>query len=100
MEVPRTRVLVIDGLGTLRETVLHQSDETRHLVYNIEGVAPFGIRNYLATTDVDVVDATSSLVTITARFDVPESQDVTEAKGFIDGAHNRSVIGGMRTYFG
>ena len=98
-ETPRTRVLVIEGLGTLRETLFHQSDETRHFAYNIEGVGPYGIRNYLATTDVDSIDARRCQVTITARFDLPPDADVTEAKGFIDMAHNRSVMNGLRSYF-
>jgi hypothetical protein len=34
------------------ETLLHVDHEARFLYYNMEGLGPFGLRNYLATTTV------------------------------------------------
>ena len=98
-EVPRTRVIDFPQLGEVRETVRGQCDETMHLYYTIDGDGPLGVRNYLATTDIDPVSDASCLVTITARFDLAEGADVVKAKGLIDNAHNNVVIGGMRRCF-
>src|SRR4051794_20681470 len=65
---PRTREMEFGAFGLVRETLFHQDDELRHLYYNIEGTGPHGIRNYLATTDVDEVASDTCQVTITARF--------------------------------
>jgi hypothetical protein len=95
-EVPRTRVIDFPQLGEVRETVRGQCSETMHLYYTIDGDGPLGIRNYLATTDIDAVGPASCLVTITARFDLAPGADIVKAKGLIDNAHNMVVIGGMR----
>jgi hypothetical protein len=71
-----------------------------HLYYCIEGIGPHGIRNYLATTDVDAIGEDYCQVTITARFDVGPDGDLVAGKALIDIAHNRSVIGGIRSYLG
>ena len=97
---PRTRVMEFPALGVVRETLLHQDDEAMHLYYNIEGEGPLGIRNYLATTDVDPLSEEACLVTITARFDLRPDASVTKAKALIDAAHNDAVIGGLRRTFG
>ena len=98
-EVPRTRVIDFPQLGEVRETVRGQCNETMHLYYTIDGDGPLGIRNYLATTDIDAVSPTTCLVTITARFDLAPGADVVKAKGLVDNAHNVVVIGGMRRFF-
>lgn len=98
-DVPRTRVIAFPQLGEVRETVRGQCDETMHLYYTIDGEGPLGIRNYLATTDIDAVSATACLVTITARFDLAPDADVVKAKGLVDNAHNQVVIGGLRRFF-
>ena len=92
---PRTRVFNFksDHMPVVKETLLHQDDELRHFYYNMEGVGPLGIRNYLATTDVDEISETVSLVTITARFDIPEGVDVIMAKGMINAAHTGVILG-------
>lgn len=97
-EIPRTRVFHFEKLGTIRETLLYQNDEAMHLYYNIEGEGPLGIRNYLATTDIDATGDRMSQVTITARFDLSTGEDIARAKGLIDAAHN-GVIGAMRKCF-
>jgi hypothetical protein len=98
-DVPRTRVIDFPQLGEVRETVRGQCDETMHLYYTIDGNGPLGIRNYLATTDIDPVSDATCLVTITARFDLADGLDVVKAKGLIDNAHNHVVIGGLQRFF-
>ncbi len=91
---PRTRVFQFEGdFGEVRETLFHQCDEMRHLYYNIEGTGPLGIRNYLATTDVDELSSGVSQITITARFDVPENVDIVKAKTVINAAHMGVILG-------
>jgi hypothetical protein len=98
-QIPRTRVLEFGAFGTVRETLLRQDDSAMHLYYIIEGTGPLGIRNYLATTDVDPVGPDRCQVTITARFDLERGGDVVKAKGLIDFAHNDAVIGAIRRYY-
>ena len=97
-KTPRTREMEFGALGLVRETLLHQDDELRHLFYNIEGVGPYGIRNYLATTDVDDLSESSCQITITARFDAPEGCDLLKAQALISQAHNEAVIGSIVRY--
>jgi len=96
---PRTRVFYFKSpdLPEVRETLLYKNDEVRHLYYNIEGVGPAGLINYLATTDVDEISDAKCLVTITARFDVPDGADIVQAKSIINVAHT-SVIAGLNAY--
>jgi len=98
-EIPRTRVMEFGAFGVVRETLLRQDDAAMHLYYNIEGVGPHGIRNYLATTDVDALSEHRCQITITARFDLESADELVKAKGLIDFAHNQAVIGSMRAYF-
>jgi hypothetical protein len=98
-EVPRTREIDWGPLGVLRETLLYQDDETMHLRYNIEDTGPFGLRNYLATTDVDEVSPSCCQITITARFDVPPGGDLLKAQAVINQGHNDIVIEGIRRFF-
>ncbi len=98
-QIPRTRAMEFGAFGVIRETLLGQDDERMHIYYNIEGVGPFGIRNYLATTDVDDMGPDRSQVTITARFDMPPDADAAKIKALIDLAHLQGVIGAMQRYF-
>jgi hypothetical protein len=96
--IPRAREMQFGAFGTVRETLLYQNDDAMHLYYNIEGVGPGGVKNYLATTEVDEMSLTSSQVTITARFDLDPGADVVKAKSIIDFAHNKAVLGALRRY--
>jgi hypothetical protein len=98
-QIPRTRVMEFGAFGIVRETLLRQDDAAMHIYYNIEGVGPHGIKNYLATTDIDALSETRCQVTITARFDLDSADDLIKAKALIDFAHNQAVIAGMRAYF-
>jgi hypothetical protein len=98
-EIPRTRIMEFGAFGAVRETLLHLDDTAMHLYYNIEGVGPYGIKNYLATTDIDALCPDRCQVTITARFDLAAADDLVKAKGLIDFAHNQAVIGAMRAHF-
>jgi hypothetical protein len=97
-QIPRAREMQFGAFGTVRETLLYQNDDAMHLYYNIEGIGPHGVKNYLATTDVDAISPASSQVTITARFDLDAGADVVKAKSIIDLAHNHGVIGALRRY--
>ncbi len=96
-KTPRTRVFYFNDerMGIVRETLFHQDDETMHFYYNIEGVGPAGVRNYLATTDVDPISDSACQVTITARFDLPDDLNMNAAKSVINAAH-LGVIKGLR----
>lgn len=96
-KVPRTRVFHFKGddLPVVRETLLHQDDETMHLYYNIEGIGPAGVKNYLAITDVDQISDNLCQVTTMARFDLGEEFDMILAKNIINTAHN-SVFAGLQ----
>ena len=54
------------------ETLLHVDPVARLINYNMEGEGPFGLRNYLATTEVDELGPMRTRVTCTGRFDLPE----------------------------
>jgi hypothetical protein len=54
------------------ETLLHVDHVARFIYYNMEGEGPFGMRNYLATTEVDELGPNRSRVTCSGRFDLPE----------------------------
>jgi Polyketide cyclase / dehydrase and lipid transport len=96
--IPRAREMQFGAFGAVRETLLYQNDDAMHLYYNIEGTGPGGVKNYLATTEVDAISSVSSQVTITARFDLDPGVDVAKAKSIIDFAHNSAVIGALRRY--
>ena len=66
-----------------------------HYYYNIEGIGPAGVRNYLATTDVDPISDSECQVTITARFDLAGDFDMLRAKNIINAAH-LGVINGLQ----
>ncbi|MGO9934706.1 MAG: SRPBCC family protein [Steroidobacteraceae bacterium] len=97
-QIPRAREMHFGAFGLVRETLLYQNDEAMHLYYNIEGTGPCGVKNYLATTDVDAICETVAQVTISARFDLDAKADVVKAKSVIDFAHNEAVIGSIRRY--
>lgn len=86
---PRTRVFHFkdERMGIVRETLLRQDDEALHYYYNIEGIGPAGVRNYLATTDVDPISDRECQVTITARFDLADDMEMLRAKNIINAAH-------------
>ena len=94
-KVPRTRVFYFKGEGmpVVEETLLYQDDDAMHLYYNIEGIGPAGVRNYLAITDVDHISDDLCQVTTTARFDLPEDGDMIVAKNIINTAHNNVFAG-------
>jgi len=94
---PRTRVFHFkdERMGIVRETLLRQDDEALHYYYNIEGIGPAGVQNYLATTDVDPISDRECQVTITARFDLADDMEMLRAKNIINAAH-LGVIKGLQ----
>jgi Polyketide cyclase / dehydrase and lipid transport len=73
------------------ETLLHVDPVARFLYYNMEGEGPFGMRNYLAMTEVDDLGEGRSRVTCRGRFDLPEGAPEPMVKGFIEGVYD-SII--------
>ena len=96
-KTPRTRVFHFkdESMGIVRETLFHQDDEAMHFYYNIEGIGPACVRNYLATTDVDPLSDSACQVTITARFDLAGDRQMLRAKNIINAAH-LGVIKGLQ----
>lgn len=73
------------------ETLLHADPVARFIYYNMEGEGPFGLRNYLATTEVDELGPNRSRVTCTGRFDVPEGAPADLVKTVIESVYD-SII--------
>ncbi len=70
------------------ETLLHVDPVARFIYYNMEGEGPFGLRNYLATTEVDDLGNGRSRVTCSGRFDLPESAPADLVKGVIESVYD------------
>lgn len=70
------------------ETLLHVDPVARFIYYNMEGEGPFGLRNYLATTEVDDLGNGRSRVTCSGRFDLPEGAPADLVKGFIESVYD------------
>lgn len=73
------------------ETLLHVDPVARFIYYNMEGEGPFGLRNYLATTEVDELGPKRSRVTCTGRFDVPDGAPAGLVQGVIESVYD-SII--------
>lgn len=73
------------------ETLLHADPVARFIYYNMEGEGPFGLRNYLATTEVDELGPNRSRVTCIGRFDVPEGAPAATVKTVIESVYD-SII--------
>lgn len=73
------------------ETLLHVDPIARFIYYNMEGEGPFGLRNYLATTEVDDLGNGRSRVTCSGRFDLPESAPAETVKGVIESVYDSIV---------
>jgi hypothetical protein len=85
-----------DGVGPayLDETLEHFDDETRRLYYTFGGVGPGGVRNYHATTFVDVLDANFCRVTCACQYDIADDAG-TDMKDFIEEFYDRAIIQGI-----
>ena len=73
------------------ETLLYVDPVARFLYYNMEGIGPFGLRNYLATTEVDEVSPESCRVTCSGRFDLPAAAPVELVRGAIEAVYDSIV---------
>ena len=99
-KLPCTRNCIFDVSGLppgvvipecVPETLLHVDPVARFIYYNMEGEGPFGLRNYLATTEVDELGPEHSRVTCSGRFDVPEGAPVELVKGVIESVYESIV---------
>ena len=73
------------------ETLLYVDSEAGFIYYNMEGLGPFGLRNYLATTEVDDLGKGRSRVTCSGRFDLPKAVPVDLVKGAIEAVYDAIV---------
>ena len=73
------------------ETLLHCDPVARFLYYNMEGEGPFGMRNYLAMTEVDDLGNGRTRVTCRGRFDLPTGAPGAMVKTFIESVYD-SII--------
>jgi Polyketide cyclase / dehydrase and lipid transport len=76
------------------ETLLYVDETARMLYYNMEGIGPFGMRNYLAITEVDDLGDGRCRATCRGRFDLPEGAPEPLVKGFIEGVYE-AILGGI-----
>jgi len=73
------------------ETLLHVDHEAMFIYYNMEGEGPFGLRNYLATTEVDDLGPGRCRVTCSGRFDLPAAAPAELVKGAIESVYDSIV---------
>ncbi len=73
------------------ETLLHVDPEARFIYYNMEGEGPFGLRNYLATTEVDELGPDRCRVTCSGRFDLPQGAPAELVKAAIESVYDSIV---------
>lgn len=105
-KLPCTRHCIFDLSGLppgitipecVPETLLHADPVARLIYYNMEGEGPFGLRNYLATTEVDELGTHRCRVTCSGRFDLPEGAPVDLVRGVIEGVYT-SVVNDIPKY--
>jgi hypothetical protein len=77
------------------ETLLYVDESAGFIYYNMEGMGPFGLRNYLATTEVDDLGPNRTRVTCFGRFDVPSGAPAEMIKGYIEGVYEYGIINGI-----
>jgi hypothetical protein len=104
-KVPCTRLCYIDhstlppGVPSdavpeyVSETLLMFDFEARTCLYVLDGEGPNGMRNYIATTQVDALDAKTSLVTCIGRCDLPSKESAEIIHGMLVATYDRGVIG-------
>ncbi len=73
------------------ETLLYVDHEAKFIYYNMEGDGPFGLRNYLATTEVDESGPGRCRVTCSGRFDLPTGAPADLVKGAIESVYESIV---------
>ena len=78
------------------ETLLHVDPVTRFLYYNMEGEGPFGLRNYLASTEVDALGPGRSRVRCSGRFDLPPGAPADLVRSVIENVYD-SIIHDIAT---
>lgn len=96
--LPCTRICYFtpeSGIPPALETLIHADPEARRIYYVVEGVAPGGMRNYLATTTVEDIGPSRARVTCQSTFDVPHDADPEPMNGFLEAVYNQSVIKGV-----
>ena len=87
------RMLREDGSGGV-ETLLHADHVARRIYYTVDdGILP-GLRNYMATTTVDVVDAGRSRMAFRSTFDVSVDVDPAVLRSRVESSY-RIIASGI-----
>ncbi len=73
------------------ETLLYVDPVARFIYYNMEGEGPFGLRNYLATTEIDDLGDGRCRITCSGRFDLPEEAPPERVRGAIEAVYDSIV---------
>ena len=109
-KLPCTRVLRVDmkrlpeGMDhnivpeLLYETVFHVDETARVLYYTLDGRMPFGMRNYVACTEVDELAFGRARVTNTGRVDIPEGTPMEPIRMLMEDTYDRGIIRGIGAY--
>jgi len=83
------------GVPIVEETLFHADEAARRIYYNVEGVIFGGMRNYVATTTVDELDAGRCLVTCMGQFDVHEGGPAEDIAARVAAVYETMVIPGI-----
>lgn len=104
--LPRTRVVHQDKSqlppelasvvpDVMEETLLHADDAARTILFNIEGIGPFGMRNYLCTMEIDAIGDQQCEVRFFGRVDLPVDGPRELIEAFVADIYERGIAGGI-----
>ncbi len=77
------------------ETLIHQDDVAKVIVYILEGQMMFGMRNYFAATEVDFIDDNHCRVTCASRYDLPEEAPAEMIRQWVEAVYERGIVHGI-----
>lgn len=82
----------------MSETILQLDPETRFILYRLDGEGPMGMRNYIATTEVNDIGNGRALVICTGRADMPADVPAAAMQGLLETTYEHGVIAGTLDY--
>jgi hypothetical protein len=106
---PCTRILHVDMAklplqaqaavpSALRETVRHADGVAKFLYYTLDSPAPFGLRNYVATTEVNDIGSNRAYVVNSGRGDLPIDVPPEPIVALFEDTYARAIIEGIGRY--
>lgn len=78
----------------ISETLIQIDTETRFILYRIDGEAPMGMRNYVATTEVDDLGDGRARVICEGRGDLPADIPIDAIRALLETTYRLGVITG------